>query len=182
MASWEEVEKAKERLCRLNWEYWLHENIFTFNWWFLLSMTAVCFTVWWVLVDKSRLTILILYGRFISGICFFMDLMGSQHMLWSYPTTVFPLVDPIVVTDAVMLPCIYTLVYQKFTSWGTFLVAMIIMSAVFSFCFEPFMRAMNIYEPHHWNHVYSFPIYIIIGLFVKWLVEKIRSKDQSVST
>lgn len=182
MASWEEVEKAKKHLSQLNWEYWRHENLFTFNWWLLVILTIVCFVVWWIMVDKSRLSIIMLYGRFVSGICLFGDLMGSQHMLWSYSTTVFPLVDPIVVTDAVMLPCIYSLVYQKFTTWGRFFIALIIMSTGFSFVFESVMVWMKIYVPHHWRHVYSFPIYIVIGLLVKWLVEKIKSKDCSISS
>lgn len=181
MANWKEVTRLKQELSDASLAYWRHHNLFTFPWWLLLCTSIVVTAVWWKCVDRSRLSEIMLFGFILSGISLLQDVAGSQYMLWGYQTTLVPLIHPLIVTDVVTLPCVYTIIYQECKRWLSYLVAMLIASVLFSFLFEPLLVWLNIYQPLHWRHIYSLPIYIVNGCFVKWLVEKIRSKERRSS-
>ena len=59
-----------------------------------------------------------------------------------------------------------------------FLIAMIIASAVFSFMVEPIFEYAGLYTTYTWKYYYSFPIYILMALFSKWLMQVIILKQQ----
>ncbi|SDE29386.1 hypothetical protein SPACI_048760 [Sporomusa acidovorans DSM 3132] len=87
-----------------------------------------------------------------------------------------------VLVDTSVLPITYMLIYQYNSKWSSFLIAIVIMSAFFSFIAEPFLVWLGIYELITWKHYYSFPLYILYGVILKFIVDltkSIQSKNSS---
>ncbi|OIJ22432.1 hypothetical protein BKP45_07300 [Anaerobacillus alkalidiazotrophicus] len=180
--TWEEIVNLREILKETNVQYWLNENLFTFPWWFLLITMILFWVIWWIIVDKSKLMEILLYGIMATVIVILLDVIGVSLMLWGYPNMLTPLIPPIFAIDVGHLPVLYMALYQYFPSWKSFLAAMIIAAFVFAFIFEPFTVWLGIYELNNWKYIYSFPIYILIGVFLKWLLIKVKCLESYSSS
>jgi hypothetical protein len=179
--AWEEVVKQREILLKVNYQYWYLYNLFSFGWWFLLAVILVSYIIWWVLVDKRRIIEVLTFGLSINAISSLLDLLGTQFMLWGYPNMLMPTAPPLVEINYGVLPVAYSLLYQFYPTWKSFIIAITIMALVFSFVFEPILVWMKIYEMHHWTYIYSFPIYLVLGIIVKCIVDKaIRIKRENL--
>ncbi|MDH7478873.1 MAG: CBO0543 family protein [Syntrophomonadaceae bacterium] len=128
-------------------------------------------------MDKTRLMEILFVGLLFSVIADFLDVAGSSFVLWSYPVMFLPVMPPMVPVNLVYLPVMYMLIYQFFPGWKPFIVASTALAAVNSFVGEPLCVWLNIYQLNNWRHVYSFPIYILVAVVVKWATVKIQSKQ-----
>ncbi|HWR44021.1 hypothetical protein [Sporomusa sp.] len=69
------------------WGYQLTEwrmNLFTIRWWFVITIIAIAYAIWWKYVDKSRLTQILLFGSFIAVFMAIMDDAGASAAFWVY--------------------------------------------------------------------------------------------------
>jgi hypothetical protein len=177
--TWNDVLELRTKLKDTNIKYWFNENVFTFPWWVLLIGTVIFIIFWWRFLDKSRISEILLYGFMATTLIMFLDVVGTSALLWGYPNMLFPLVPPVIAIDIGHLPIIYMMIYQYFQSWKSFFIAMTIGSLIISFVFEPTAVCLGIYEMNNWKHIYSFPIYILIGVFFKWLIIKIKNLESN---
>ncbi|VBB07401.1 Hypothetical protein LUCI_2646 [Lucifera butyrica] len=152
---------------------WLQEDLFHFRWWILIGIFTFSAFIWCKNVDKTRLPEITLCAGFTTIATLILDEFGEELTMWDYPTDVLPLFPPLTAIDLASLPIIYSLIYQRFKTWKSFLWASIVMSAIFSFVFEPLLAWGGIYQLLKWKYYYGFPIYVILALFIKWLVTKI---------
>lgn len=178
--TWNEVVELRIILKETNLQYWINENLFSFSWWFLLISMVIFWIFWWIILDKSKIIEILLYGSMVAVIVILFDVIGVSWVLWGYPTMLTPLIPPIFAIDIGHIPVIYMALYQYFPSWKSFLTAMIILAFTFSFVLEPIVVWLGIYELNNWNHIYSFPIYILIGVFFKWLIFNIKQVEYAV--
>jgi hypothetical protein len=176
---WNEIIDLRRDARDKELEYWLSESLFTFNWWFLLVTTILFFAIWVYLLDKKRILEISAFGLLIGTIAFILDTIGSNMVLWSYPDSVFPIISPILEIHKFHMPIIYMIVYQYFQPWKGYLTALIISAAVFAFIFEPITVWLGIYVIYQWKYVYSFPIYILIGIILKWIFIKVIHIEKS---
>jgi len=75
------------------------------------------------------------------------------------------------------MPIFYMIIYQYFTKWKTFLIAITIMAFIFAFILEPLTAWLGIYKLYHWKYWYSFLPYILIGIVIKFLIDKLIKKQ-----
>ncbi len=155
-------------------DYWLEENLFTLGWWFLIISTITLLGIWLLMLDKKNIMEILTYGLMLALTTYVLDCIGSSFMLWEYPNKILPVMPPIIEIHTVHLPISYMLIYQYFTRWKPFIIALTIVSFVFAFILEPITEWLNIYEMYKWKHIYSFPFYIGLGLFFKWLIIKLK--------
>lgn len=155
-------------------ENWLTNTVFSFNWWLLLLSSISLFILWLIILDKKRIIEITAFGLLVGTTGFILDTFGISFVLWSYPDRILPVISSIVEFHHVHLPIIYMLIYQRFNNWKSYFVALIIMSIAFSFVLEPITLWLGIYEIYHWKFIYSFPIYILIGCIIKWLMQKVK--------
>jgi len=73
------------------------------------------------------------------------------------------------------------LIYQYFTKWKPFITANIVSAAIFTFIGEPLFVMLGIYELIKWKHIYSFPIYIILAIIFKAILNSIMKVHQQAS-
>ncbi|MDH7479493.1 MAG: CBO0543 family protein [Syntrophomonadaceae bacterium] len=170
---WEAVLQTRIQLRDLNNAHWLHHNLFSFSWW-LDAVTIILFAaVWWKLVDNRRLPEIVMYGLMVSLAATVLDIIGVSAVRWGYPVMVVPLVPPMFPADLVFLPGTYMLLYQYFPRWKGFAIALTITAGVLAFVFEPTAQWLKLYEMNNWKHLYSFPIYVALGIALKRLLEGI---------
>ncbi|SMQ86755.1 hypothetical protein SAMN05444673_6769 [Bacillus sp. OV166] len=179
--TWGDVVKKREELSTLNLDYYLRHNLFNFDWWLILALTVFSYIIWCRFVDKKRIREILLFGLMIIAIADFIDVLGTGYMLWGYPNMIIPAVPPLYGVNYAFLPVTYSLIYQYTQNWKSFIIAMVIMAIVFAFIGEPLFIWLKIYDLHNWKSIYSFPLYIILGVIVKWTIDKVSfiSKKQT---
>jgi hypothetical protein len=173
-----------EQLANLLKEYsyaridnWLDTDFCTASWWFLIVLFIIMVLIWWKLVDKKRLIELSFYGCLIMTISIWFDQVGYELGLWYYPVDLIPVFPPSTAIDYVMIPVIYSLIYQYCTTWRTFIMATVLMSGIFSFILEPLLTKFGFYILVKWKYYYGFPIYIALALILRFIIEKMKSRQ-----
>lgn len=176
LAVWTNIIELRQQLKELQWEHWLHDVVFSFNWW-LLFVTMIGLTgIWWIVLDKRRIVEIITFGIMVASVSFTLDVIGGSLVLWAYPNSLLPVTAPsILEIDEVYFPIIYMIIYQYFITWRSYFIAITITAFIFAFVLEPLLVWLNIYDIYHWKYIYSFPIYIFIGVFFKWLIIKMKT-------
>lgn len=179
MNSFEAIIEIQKQLSNLEHDYWKDNVVFSLNWWFLLMLLIVPWFIWWKFVDKKNIKQILLYGTYIMVVSSTLDDIGIATALWAYPYQLFQVGDRLNSVDLTALPILYMLVYQYFPKWKSFIISSIIFSFFYAFIFEPFFILLGIYRIIKWKYIYSFPIYIIMGIVGKFFVEKIDKVSKS---
>jgi hypothetical protein len=168
-----EIIKQKSELKDLSNDYWNNDVFLSFNWWILLFLTIVPWIIWWKLVDRSRMIEILFYGASVSIYAILLDDIGSYFLLWIYEFQLVPISPRLNPIDLTVMPVTYMFVYQYFKRWKSFLLAQMVLAFGAAFLTEPIFVWLGIYKVLHWESIYSFVIYILLGAFNKWFVEKI---------
>jgi hypothetical protein len=170
--------EAEELFAAIRTEYWLNHDLFTWQWWLLLVLLTIPWLLWWRVVDKRRLKEILLVGYFSTVIALMLDQLGTEFNEWDYPHRVIPVYPQFMPIDLTILPILYMLLYQYFSTWKTYMRALMIMSAAMAFLFEPLLVKMDLYRLIDWKHIYSFPAYILIGIILRLSVLKINAVSE----
>lgn len=168
---YDQVQEAVKRLNQIRMDRWLHHELFSLQWWFLVATFVIPLTVWWKLVNKRRFMEIALFTVVTAIVITVLDAIGTELSFWGYPYQLIPFFPMQLEYDYSGLPVVYALLYQYLPKWKPFLIAMVLLAGIYSFAAEPFFMWLNIYRPFVWSTFYSFPIYIAIGAFSKWLIE-----------
>jgi hypothetical protein len=167
--------KVQWEVTCARFDSWLRVDVFRFKWWVLLALFLICLYLWWKTVDKSRLNEIILYSALIIILIIVLDELGEELTLWDYPVDLFPLFPPMSAVNLSCMPVVYSVIYQYFRSWKSFILASFVMSAIFCFIGEPLFVWSGVYQMIKWKGYYGLPVYIAIAIIGKSLVIKIYS-------
>jgi hypothetical protein len=173
----EQILKLKEQLRDLYFQYFMERELFSWVWWLLIALIIVPLAVWWKLVDKKRLIEICMFGLLINIAATFLDVLGSELLLWEYPVHVLPRVPLLIPVDYVVLPVIQMYIYQRFTKWKKYIIVSVIAAAMQSFVAEPLAIWIGQYKLVLWQLIYSFPIYLIIDFSAKFLIELFKKRQ-----
>lgn len=178
--SLEELLEAERNYHRILKSYWFENNFRTYRWWFLVVLSIVPAIIWWIRVDKKRLIENTAFGLFYGVGAIFLDSIGSNAMVWTYPIRLSPYLNPELYpydVGVVIIP--FMLIYQKFSdSFKKFFIATGILSVFLAFIAEPIMVSLGIYKEIIWKHIYSFPVYWLMGLLCWGIIRKFKSYAQ----
>lgn len=178
MNKFQEIEKQYEHLRQLWSDYWIQEVVFTYQWWIIVLMLIIPFFIWWRLVDKTRIIEISIVGLMSSIIAFILDQIGSSLGFWTYPYTLTHLErDMWAVADFSILPFFYMMIYQWFPKWKTYLIGIVLFAVFSAFVGETIFQWLGIYVMLNWEHIYSVIGYILLGLFVKFVVERLKTLE-----
>ncbi len=178
MTTWDDIIELREQLYQKNIEYYMNESVLSPNWWVLLITLFIILITWIVLVDKRKLFDIVTYGLLVALLSIVLDTTGVWMLLWSYPIKLTPIESSMFSIHLIHMPFIYMLVYQYFTKWKPFLIVMTVTAFIFAFILEPLLIWLQIYEIYKWSFYISFPIYIAIAAFFKWLIEKMKQVQE----
>ncbi|MEN2768479.1 CBO0543 family protein [Ornithinibacillus xuwenensis] len=178
-SEWQDIIQLRRQIRDMLIDYWHTYSLFSINWWLLLTSTIIFFIIWVIILDKRRIIEIASFGLIIGTTTFIMDIIGNSLVLWSYPDRIIPMITPILEIHHAQLPIIYMIVYQYFSTWKSFFIALSTTSFVFSFMLEPLTMWLGIYEIYHWKYIYSFPIYILIGCVFRLILLKVKQIEKA---
>jgi len=171
--------QTQRDLSTIRYQHWHEYELYTLNWWLLIFLALLPWIVWWRLVDKRQIKEYLLVGLLTALMSLIMDYIGGEKLFWVYPVTIYPILPRLIEMDIAILPVFYMLIYQYFTKWKSYVVALIVLCSVLSFIAEPLYSLSGGYQPLVWKYYYSLPIYILMGIFIKWLIQKLNLIEQS---
>jgi hypothetical protein len=178
--SLDELLKAEGNYHEVLRSYWYENNFLKARWWFLITLSIVPAIIWWIEVDKKKLIENTAFGLFYGVAAIFLDSIGSNAMVWTYPVRLTPYLNPQLYpydVGVVIIP--FMLVYQRYSySFKKFFAATGLLSLFLAFVAEPGMVWLDIYMELTWKHIYSFPIYWLLGLICWVIIKKFKSYEK----
>lgn len=172
------ITKDQHQLTQARISDWVNREVFSFQWWLLLAVLIIPWFIWWKYVDKKRLLEISLFGAIISIFAFCLDSTLTELVLWGYQYKIFPVWPILMSVDFSIIPVSFMFVYQYFRETKKFIIAMAVVAAAFAFIAEPLLTWIGIYKIYQWKYIYSFPIYIAMGIFVRWLMQRLIFAQQ----
>ncbi|MFV2049648.1 CBO0543 family protein [Metabacillus sp. YM-086] len=111
---------------------------------------------------------------------FLLDQIGASLQLWTYPVTTTQLprdvFDP---ADLSILPMFYMVIYQYFPKWKSYILGQIFFAFFAAYIGGNIYQWLGIYKILKWKHIHSVPIYILMGIAVKWILNKLKEIETS---
>ncbi|WP_443142223.1 CBO0543 family protein [Pseudalkalibacillus sp. R45] len=117
---------------------------------------------------------ILIFGLLLSTIVILLDTTGVNNEWWRYNSKLFRIVPHFIPMDYSVLPVGYMITYQFFGSWKRYIIASIVLSSIGAFIIEPLFIYLDVYEQLKWSHFYSFVIYILIAIVLKFTIERIN--------
>ncbi|WP_367759296.1 CBO0543 family protein [Ammoniphilus sp. 3BR4] len=171
--SYDEIQEIQRTLKEAMYTHWIRSELFQFNWWISLILSLLPLFIWWKIVDKSRVFQILTYGLMVSVVSIVLDFAGINLVWWGYPNRLLPMIPPVFPFDISIVAVLNMLLYQYFLTWKLFIRAKLVLAATYSFIFEPLLVKLGLYELYTWKYWYSFLMYIIMAVSLRWLVQKI---------
>ncbi|PLR96855.1 hypothetical protein CVD19_10580 [Bacillus sp. T33-2] len=168
-----EVRRIEDQLLMLDKADWLKDEFLTWNWWVLVAFLIIPWLIWIVVSRRETIVEDLLVGTNIMLITFILDVVGLQLSLWEYPIKLIPLNPRAWSFDLSMVPVAFMLLYQYFTTWKSYIAALLLMAAMYAFIGEPFSEWVQFVHYIKWNYFYSFFYYIAAGISVRMIVLKL---------
>ena len=175
--TWDIILKTKAEYRDYYWDYWKHNDLFSIGWWLLFVINLVFIYIAIKILDRSRLFELLTVGGIIISISTMLDTILIQYGLTAYPTSLTPISPSFFVNTYIILPVIYALLYQFFSTWKSYFIANILTGIFLAFIIETLLRWLHIYQYIHWNSFYSFLAYFGMGLFSKVIMKILCNKQ-----
>lgn len=154
--------------------HWINHELFTWNWWILVLFIVIPLIIWLLVVDRKRMLEFLLVWTLVIIPTSYLDAIGVDLKFWVYPVQFIPITPRAIPFDIFMVGITYMLLYQFFSSWKAYLMALFIMAFTFAFIGEPISHLLNLVYYIKWKYYYSFLFYIFIGITVKGIVNKCR--------
>jgi len=173
------IHQLRVELWKLTYTQWKTETLFSIQWWGMIALIAISYAIWWVLVDKRRLSQILLFGSFVAIQRIVMDIFGTNTVLWSYdirPTPFFP--SPFE-NDFTLIALALMVVYQYCHSWKKFLIWTGVVTGVFSFVLFPILITFGFLKLYHWHIIYSFVMIFGLASFSRWVVLGVLNIQQN---
>ncbi|MBD2870089.1 CBO0543 family protein [Paenibacillus arenilitoris] len=169
-----EIQQAREHLHELGMIQWKTENVFTWQWWLLVSLTILPLIIWWNLLDKKRAYEIAFYGCMINIMALVLDNIGTEWLWWGYPVKLLPSTPPLFTADSILVPIFLMLVYQRYSqSWKAFFVANFVTALAIVTLAEPLFVWLGYYQLNSWKFAYSFLFYMSASTLARFIVWKI---------
>lgn len=169
----QKLSEIRNTHLRLTLEHWLKYEIFTWQWWGKFIYLIIPLIVFYKLLDRKRSFEIVTYGLLISLFSTVIDVVCVNFVWYSYPIRLLP-VGFFAVHDLIFIPIVSMLFYQYNSNWKRFVIANLILSGLGAYIKEPFLTWIKVYEPIHWNHMYSFILFFIMTVVCKCIVDKIK--------
>lgn len=152
------IQQLKVTLWNLTYMQWKTKVLFSNQWWAIIATIAIVYAIWWKLVDKKRLSQLLLFGSLVSVGRILFDIVGSEMVLWSYNVRESPFVPSPFLHNLTISPLVYMLLYQYTSTWTSYLIWNTVITGVYSFIVLPILVALKMLTLYNWNYWYAFVV------------------------
>ncbi|MZQ86364.1 hypothetical protein GQF01_30105 [Paenibacillus sp. 5J-6] len=170
-----DIEELNVKESRLELDYWLQHDVFSFQWWIIVIINVLFVALLLILMDRKRTLSTVL--TFMTGFIIVgaVDQVGKFFDLWRYPHQLIPFTENLNAVDFFVIPSIFAYMYQKFSTWKSFLIAIVVASLVISYVGEPIFVSLDMYELVRWSYWKSFFVLVGIAILMKGVVDLTQS-------
>ncbi|PMC38566.1 hypothetical protein CJ195_08890 [Bacillus sp. UMB0899] len=158
---WQKIEGKNQQLIPLFSSYWNEYSSFgTWQFWLTLSLMVMPILLLYFTVDRKRLFEVFFFGYTVHIMWTYIDIILSRNGLFVHKFFLTPLLPYALNMTASVLPVGYLLLYQYCTAHKkSFILYMIVLSAIFAFGFATIEEQIGTVEFHNgMNHLYLFLI------------------------
>lgn len=172
--SWEHIKELREVMTEDYLKFWLNENAFSLQWWLLLGANLLFLVIGYLFIDRKRIFEMFTVMGVVLALTTLLDLVTLHYNLTAYKQSLLPITPSLITSTYVVLPITYCLIYQIFSSWKKYLLVNLILALVYAFVFENLLRWIGAYEYLNWTSIYSFLVFLVIGITTKFIMSKIH--------
>jgi hypothetical protein len=167
-------------LATESYQHWVTDEVFSAGWFVMVGVLIVVYSIWFKLVDKSRIRDLLLLGSLCAVGFGVADLiLEGYYGLWEYQIRLFPLIPTMFITSYTIGPILFMTVAQYTTSWKSYLLWASIGTAVIAFGLVPIYGMLGIIKLHNFNSFYGFILYMTGGIIGRGISLWFVSIEQS---
>ena len=179
MTTADKIHQLRVELWNLSYNQWKTETLFSLKWWSLIVIIVIFYAIWLAIVEKRRLSQILLFGSLIAVGRIVMDIVGTDVALWSYDIREIPFFPSPFLHDFTLTPLALMTVYQYCQSWKKFLVWTVVTTGIISFVFFPVLIMLGFLKFYHWNYFYSFVLMVGIASLARWVMLKVLKIEQT---
>ena len=158
------IDQANDEMLQV----WQNEIVFTWRWWLEIALSIIPWVLWFFYRKRESTGRLLCTGFLVVIISSWFDFLGTTIGLWYYPVKLIPTVPSYIVYDFTLMPVIVMSLLQVRPEINAF-VKGCLFAGVTAFVGEPVFEWLHFYNPVHWKHIYSFPIYLAIYLIANYV-------------
>ncbi|WP_026907313.1 CBO0543 family protein [Paucisalibacillus globulus] len=176
MDKWEvydEVRRLQMELVKVDIEGWYNNEFLTWQWWILLILLIGPWIVFLLLYDRNKIVSTMLVGMIVALITLTFDVLGSDMNFWGYPIELISQGPGALPFDLGIVTVTYMMMYQQLTKWKRYISGLIIMTLFFAIIGEGLSELLNLYRRIEWRTIYSIIYYLMVGIGVKWFVDRL---------
>ncbi|AEI43989.1 hypothetical protein [Paenibacillus mucilaginosus] len=167
------IDKLSNQLTELRWDMWFQHTLFTWQWWMLVFACVISLGALLLLIDKKQSLRMAAYLGIIYILNKNLDDVATALDWYDYRMQLEPIIPTMLPVNLFFIPMGLTLVYQFFSSWKKFLIALGVFSAGVSYVSLPLMKLAGIYMEKHWNAHLSMLSLVVMAVLAKLLIDRL---------
>lgn len=152
----ETIHQLRLQLWNISYADYINQGLLSYQWWGIVALLIISYTIWWKLVDKTRMIEILLFGSFATVMSTLFDLWGISAARWQYNIGLLPFQLAPFPFDYSVVPILLMLSYQYSSNWLTYIINSSLSSAIISFVIGPLFRYYGIMIYFDWNFIYFF--------------------------
>lgn len=159
------------KLSQVSYQHWVSNELFSIDWVILIIVNAIFYIIWLKLLDKSRISHLLLLGSLVAMVFLTSDIFLYGFLgLAEYKVSLTPVETPVFSIAVTVVPVINMLVQQYISSWKGYVMWISIGMAFLAFVLLPIYSLVGIFQLHYnWNYFYHF-LFLLIGSLISRLI------------
>jgi len=182
MSTLTSILETQRILGSLLYSHWLSEELFSFSWFSMAIPMVILAVLFVILVDKSRLRELILFGSILALSYSFVYSIAIPMTLWQFQSNLIPYDQNLIPFAFIFHPILHIFAYQYASSWKSFAITNTIAAALFAFVALPVYIWVKVAQFYNWNYLYSFILAWTISFMARAVTIWLASIEQRHST
>ena len=167
-------------LAYQSYQHWISIEFLSFQWFVMVGLLIVVYTVWLKLVDTRRITEILLVGSLSTVVFIVIDMVLDGYLgLWGYAIAITPIEPPIFMISVSVAPILHMLALQYTSSWKGYLLWSGIGMAFLAFIILPVYAILGIFVMYKgWNYIYHFTMMFSVGVIARGILQWLLSLEQ----
>ncbi|TMN20824.1 hypothetical protein [Lentibacillus cibarius] len=176
----EEILKKAGNLNDLIETQWINQIFLSPSWIFQVVLIIFTYTIFFYLVDKKRITEILLYGSLVAVAFAVYDSIGEQLNYWATLENVLPFQPNFFLGNITLIPLYAMLVYQYNSTWRSYLIWITIWSGLLAFVYyNLILDYFNIFVYiKKFSATIDFFLFLIVGIIVRWIVVSLLKLEE----
>ncbi|MBC8014489.1 MAG: hypothetical protein H7X79_01945 [Sporomusaceae bacterium] len=167
-------------LAYQSYQQWISGEFLSFQWFVLVGVLIVTYTIWLKLVDTRRITEILLVGSLSTVAFMVLDMVLAHYLgLWQYEISLTPIEPPVFMVSISIAPILHMLSLQYTSSWKGYLLWSGISMAFLAFILLPVYGILGIFLMHKgWNYMYHFLMMFSVSVIARGMLQWLLSLEQ----